>query len=84
MKLGSSAGVGVQGLGVEKSEWALVGQVDDVGAEMKYFEEFWDGVDGREVSSKLGVLLHDRKTSSSLVLGVLLEDGGDVGLLQRN
>ena len=80
MKLGSSASVGVQGLGIEESEWALVGEVDDVGAEMKHFEKFWDGIDGREVSGKLGVLVHDRKASSSLVLGVLLEDVGDVSL----
>ena len=51
---------------------------------MKHFEKFWDGVDGREVSGKLGVLVHDRKASPSLVLGVLLEDGGDVSLLERS
>lgn len=29
------------------------------------------------------MLVHDRKAPSSLILGVLLEDGGDMSLLER-
>lgn len=80
MQLGSSTGVGIQRLPVEEDKRGLVGEVDDVGAEVEDLQEPGDGVHGLEESSEISVLFDARKAFSSLVLGVLLDDGGDVRL----